>query len=145
MSRFISLLNLRIVNGLSNCFTNDSVSKFSGKSYLSNLSLIYQKHFFKLIPKSISKFPKVWKLKNGKSFYSWLFVTLPSDSLQFQNELMRKSETRSGFRPFRNSLIYKKLTQTNNNPRRRKSCISFSIKPPFLLEDTFNSQLLKDC
>ena len=134
------------MNGLSNCFTNDSVSKFSGKSSVTpNLSLIYQKHYFKLIPKSISKFPKVWKLKNGKSFYSWLFVTLPSDSLQFQNELMRKSETRSGFRPFRNSLIYKKLTQTNSNPRRRKSCISFSIKPPFLLEDTFNSQLLKDC
>ena len=134
------------MNGLSNCFTKDSVSKFSGKSSVTpNLLLIYQKHFFKLIPKSISKFPKVWKLKNGKSFYSWLFVTLPSDSLQFQNELMRKSETRSGFRPFRNSLIYKKLTQTNSNPRRRKSCISFSIKPPFLLEDTFNSQLLKDC
>ena len=38
----------------------NSVSKFFKKSSVTpKVLIIYEKHFFKLIPKSISKFPKV--------------------------------------------------------------------------------------
>ena len=62
------------------------------------------KTFFNLIPKSIFKFLKIWKnLKRGIVFpKSWLFVTLPYDSLQFQKQLMTKFETHFGFKPLGN-------------------------------------------
>ena len=37
---------------------------------------------------------------------SCLFVTLPSDSLQFQKQLLTKSETRFGFKPLGNHYFY---------------------------------------
>ena len=68
------------------------------------------KTFFRVIPKSISKFPKSLKNSKTENFFlkSCLFVTLPSDSLLFQKELMTKSDMRFGFKPLGNHSIYQK-------------------------------------
>ena len=59
---------------------------------------------------------------------SWLFVTLPSDSLQFQKKLMTKSETRFGFKPSGNhQYIKKKLTQINKKSQKEKRVVSPSL------------------
>ena len=55
-----------------------------------------------LVPKSISKFEKFEKFENEKSFSEIMLVSLLSDSLQFQKQLITKSETRLGFKPLGN-------------------------------------------
>ena len=52
-----------------------------------------------LVPKSISKFEK---FENEKSFSEIMLVSLLSDSLRFQKQLITKSETRLGFKPLGN-------------------------------------------
>ena len=61
--------------------------------------IIHEKHFFKLLPKSISKYLKLQNFENDKSnLESCFFVSLPSVSWQFQQQLMTKSEMRVGFK-----------------------------------------------
>ena len=60
--------------------------------------MIYQKHFVSWYQKTNSKFPKDWKI--GKYFSkSCFFISFPPDSLQFQKQLMTKSETHFAFKP----------------------------------------------
>ena len=44
---------------------------------------------------------------------SCFFVTLPSDSLQFQKQLMTKSETRFGFKRLGNHYYIKRKIDSN--------------------------------
>ena len=44
---------------------------------------------------------------------SCLFVTLPSDYLQFQKQLMTKSEMRIGFKPLGNHYYIKRKINSN--------------------------------
>ena len=62
--------------------------------------IIYKKHLFKLIPKSISRVFKSLKKLEMKEIIliSWFFVSLLSDSWQFQKQLMAKSEAYHGFK-----------------------------------------------
>ena len=58
-----------------------------------------------LVPTSVSIFSKVWKIekKNPNQLLKLcLFVSLPSVSLQFQRQLMTKSETRLDFKSLGN-------------------------------------------
>ena len=69
--------------------------KYRNSESIDNLS----ETFFKLILKSMSKFQKFEKLKIRKVFpKSCFYTSLPSDSLQFQKDFMKKSETCFGFK-----------------------------------------------
>ena len=83
--------------------------------------MIIQKHFFNLILKSISKFAKVSKIRKRKKLSQnhVFFVSLPSDSRQFQKQLMAKFGTRFGSKPLGN-YSYKKIAQINRNLRKKK-------------------------
>ena len=62
--------------------------------------MIYQKHLFKLVPNSISQFPKVRNLKNEKN-YSEIMIFFASLSSSSWQQLMTKSETHLGFKPLK--------------------------------------------
>ena len=61
------------------------------------------------------------------------FVCLPSDSWQFQKQLMTKSETCLDFKPFRNHQYIQRKNSSNKKElkivQRKRSCISSSIIP----------------
>ena len=61
----------------------------------------FLKTFFKVDTKNLFlNFQKFEYFKNEKAFpKSCLFVSLPSDSLQFQKQLISKTETRLVFKP----------------------------------------------
>ena len=72
------------------------------------------------MPKSISKFPKVLKIWKWKMFHVFS-VSLLSESLQLQKQLMIKSETHFILIHWEIINIYKeKLTQINKNVRKEK-------------------------
>ena len=94
--------------------------------------IIYQKHLFKLIPKSISRvFKSLKKLKMKEIFLiSWFFVSLLSDSWQFQKQLMTKSEAYHGFKAFGKykdicKKYKEKLAQIKRNLRKEKQLYLF--------------------
>ena len=59
---------------------------------------------------------------------SYLFVTLLSGSLQFQKQLMTKSETRFGFKPLRNHwCINRKINSNKYKSQKEKRVVSPSL------------------
>ena len=91
--------------------------------------IIYEKHFFKLIPKSISKFPKLQNFENDKSYLeSCFFLSLPSISWHFQQQLMTKSEMRVGFRLLGNhKYIASKISLNKQKYQTEKKDVSPSL------------------
>ena len=98
--------------------------------------IIYQKNLFKLIPKSISKFPKVWKIWKWKLLcrnHAFLFLfPLTLDSFKSNRWQNQKRSLVLNYQ--KSSLYEKKLAQLNRNLQKRKElylllCHASMLKP----------------